>query len=282
MFFRARSAGLRLPHLHFLPVDIAVKIVGKERRKADHHRNIPDVGSARQGPEDDEDEVVRRIGQRKIGASPEGQVDGQKAGGHRYGAGHDVGRVEVGQDEIEHRGHRRCAHAHPDGLFPADGIHLDLRLVAVVGVAHPGDQGKDRHRHGHPQIGDHLAVIGKGVGDPAVEQAEHHGQHLPEGVALGVEDQGRHPDQGSAEGHVAFPVKHTERNDDEPNRRSPEHFFVPGKIAGKPADRIFLCRHGSLLLSQKRSICVRIFQDLTMRKQMLPAFTTRWQFLIWR
>src|SRR5699024_3779431 len=46
LFFRARSAGLRLPHLHFLPVDIAVKIVGKERRKADHHRNIPDVGSA--------------------------------------------------------------------------------------------------------------------------------------------------------------------------------------------------------------------------------------------
>ena len=83
------SASVRLPQFHPLPADVAVDVVCEKGRKTDHHRNVPDVLSACKGPQDDQDQIVGRIGQRKIGAAPEGQVDGQKAGGHRHGAGQE-------------------------------------------------------------------------------------------------------------------------------------------------------------------------------------------------
>ena len=45
------------------------------------------------------------------------------------------------------------------------------------------------------------------MGDHAVKQAEQDHQHLPEGISLGVEDQGGDADQRGAQRQIIHPIK---------------------------------------------------------------------------
>ena len=84
-----------------------------------------------------------------------------------------------------------------------------------------------RHRHGHAQIGDHLAVVGKGIGDDAVQQAENHHQHLSDGVSLGVEDKRRDAYQRGGQRQIILPVKGA----DEHHRQAPQEPLGSGKVS---------------------------------------------------
>lgn len=177
-----------LPHFHFLPAEIAVDIVDQKGDKANNNRNIANVGHARQYPQNNQHHVVGGIRQGKEGASAKSKIDRNKAGGDGKGAGDDVGGIEMRQDEIKHGGNNGGANPHPHRFRLADGVDLNLCFVALIGIAKPRDEGKDRHRHGHTEIGEHFAVIGKAIRNDAIQQAEHHHQHLPERIAFGIKD----------------------------------------------------------------------------------------------
>ena len=88
-----------------------------------------------------------------------------------------------------------------------------------------------RHRHGHAQIGDHLAVVGKGIGDDAVQQAKEHHQHLSHGVSLGVEDKRRDAYQRGGQRQIILPVKGAEGSDDKRRRQAPQEPLGSGKVS---------------------------------------------------
>ena len=117
------------------------------------------------------------------------------------------------QNKVEGKGHNSAQRIHSD-VFPiADPIYCHLGMVSFVRVSQPGNQCKQRHRTGHAEICDHLSIVGKGVGNHTVEQAEHNHQRLPDGIAFGVEDQGGDPDEGGYEGEEAHAVEDEEEED---------------------------------------------------------------------
>ena len=61
------------------------------------------------------------------------------------------------------------------------------------------------------------------MGDHAVKQAEQDHQHLPEGIPLGVEDQGGDADQRGAQRQIIHPIKRQKGQNDQRNRRDPQH-----------------------------------------------------------
>ena len=80
-----RAGGFRelifrlLSFLHPLPAYKTVNIVEEECHKADENGNIWYVRERRNAPENDQDEIVKCVGKRKIGASPECEVDRNEA-----------------------------------------------------------------------------------------------------------------------------------------------------------------------------------------------------------
>ena len=210
-----------LPHLHFLPAEIAVDIVDQKRNKAHDNGNIANVGYAGKHPQNNQHHVVGSVSKGKERASAESEIDRNKAGGNGEGAGDDVGGIEMRQDEIKHGGNNGGANPHPHRFRFADGVNLNLRFVALIRVAEPRDEGKDRHRHGHPEIGDHFAVISKAIGNNAIQQAEHHHQHLPERVTFGIKDQRGNADEGGDQSQNVFTVKKAKGAHDQQDGRRP-------------------------------------------------------------
>ena len=210
-----------LPHFHFLPAEIAVDIVDQKGNKAHDNRDIANVGHAGKHPQNNQHHVVGSVGKGKERASAESEIDGDKAGGDGKGAGDDVGGIKMRQDEIKHSGNKGGADPHPYRFRFADGVDLNLCFVALIGIAEPRDEGKDRHRHGHAEIGDHFAVIGKAIGNDAIQQAEHHHQHLPERIAFGIKDQRGNADEGGDQGQNVFAVKKAKGAHDQQDRRRP-------------------------------------------------------------
>ena len=207
MQLRNRLCHIQLPFLHPLPADEAVQIIHEEHHKADDDGQIADVLFCRHGPHDDQHHIVGGVGQGEVGAAAEGQVDGDEAGGHGQGAGEHIGGAKVVQDEIESEGHTGGHGIHECKLLAFQPVHRHLRMVSVVGIAQPGNKSEECHRPGHAEVGDHLPKVGKSVGDHAVEQAEQDHQRLPDGIALGVENQGSGADQRGRQGHKVYPVK---------------------------------------------------------------------------
>lgn len=79
VYGRPKILSLALSFLHSLPTDKAVDVIEQKRRKADNDRQIANVRDACYYPQNDEDDIVCRIGQGKIRNSAGGQIDGKKA-----------------------------------------------------------------------------------------------------------------------------------------------------------------------------------------------------------
>ena len=222
-----------LPFLHPLPADEAVQIIHEEHHKADDDGKVADVLHCRQCPQDDQHHVVGGVGQGKIRAAAEGQVDGGEAGGHGQGAGDDVGGVEEDENEVEAEGHGCGQGRHSPDLRHPQPVHRHLRPVPCKGIAKPGNQRKQGHRAGHAEIGDHLPEVGKAVGDQPVEQTEQDHQSLSDGVALGVEDQRGRADQRCRQGHDVHPVEDQKGDQDQGRGCAPQDQLPSGKINGQ-------------------------------------------------
>ena len=101
---------IHLPFLHALPADESIEIINKEHHKSNDHGQKADILSRCHCPQDDQHHIVGGIGQGEVGTAAEGQVYGNKAGGHGQGAGDHVGGVKVIQNELENKGHHRGQH----------------------------------------------------------------------------------------------------------------------------------------------------------------------------
>ena len=220
----------RLFPAHARPVYEAVNVVGEEHDEADDHGKVGKIFQRGEYPQYDEHHVVGGVGEGVQRAAAEGQIDGEETGRDRDRARHDVRRIEGVEDKAEGGGDRRGRREHQQDLFAFQPVHRHLCAVALVGVFQPGDERKDRHRHGHAEVGDHLSVVGKGVGDDAVEDAEHDGQRLPYGVALCVEDEGGRPDERGAQREIIGAVEQGKREGDEQDGRSPQRVFCRGEV----------------------------------------------------
>ena len=208
----------------------AVEIVGQKRQKADHHGKIADLLQAGQDPKKDQHQIVGGVDQGKIRAPPKGKVHGQEAGGHRKGAGEKMRGIQPEQQEgKEDRDHQGQEHRQTP-LPGRETLYLHLCPISPKGMAEPGHQRHHRHGKGHAKIGDHFSVIGKGIGDPAVEQAEHHHECLSYGVPLGVEDQGRNADEGGDQGGVILAVKQKKEENNPQYRGAPKGDLGGGEI----------------------------------------------------
>lgn len=131
----------------------------------------------------------------------------------------------------------------------------------------PGDQGEHRHGGAHAQVGNHFPVVGKGVGDGAVQQAEQDNERLPCRIALCVEDQGGDPDQGGGKGHPAFPVECQERQQNAAHGAAPQEPLPLGEIR---CDGLL-----HRLPSKKISTPAHLPRPNDVRE----CCTTRWQFV---
>ena len=93
-------------------------------------------------------------------------------------------------------------------LLLADGVDLYLGSVVLVRMSEPGDQREDRHGHRHTEIGRHLAVVRKTVGDRAVDKAENYYKHLTDRIALGAENKRGYSYKRGKKSGVAATVKY--------------------------------------------------------------------------
>ena len=130
----------------------------------------------------------------------------------------------------ENHCYNRCSHAHKNRFNFTYLIHFNLCFIPIVQIFQPRYQSKNRHRHRHSKIGNHLPIIGKAPGNDPIQNAEHYHQQLPEGIALCVEDQRSRTDKGCRQSQCIFPVKQQERNEDQRCGNTPECLFRRGKI----------------------------------------------------
>ena len=165
---------------------------------------------ARQHPQNYENDIVCGIRKSIEGRAAEGQIYGEEAGGYRYRAWNEVRRVEIGENEIEDHRHKSGKRPYQQMLLLADAVDLYLGLVVFVGMSKPGDQREHRHRHRHSKIGRHLSVVGKAVGDSAVDKTEDNHKHLTDRIALGAKDERCDTDKRGNERHIASSVKDKE------------------------------------------------------------------------
>lgn len=203
---------LTLSLAHFRPIYKAVNVVDKKGDKAYHHGYIRYVIDGRQHPQYNEDYVVGSVCQRVEGAAAEGEICGDKTRRHRYGAGDHVRRVQRVQNEPERRRHRGGKCGKEDVFSAFQFVHFDFAVSARIGVSEPRYYGEYGDGRGHAEIGDHLAVVGIGVGDDAVEDAEHHDEQLSHRVAFGSENEGCRAHKRGGEGEDVLAVEHAERH----------------------------------------------------------------------
>lgn len=103
-------------------------------------------------------------------------------------------------------------------------------MPSLVGVAEPGDESEKRHGHGHAKVGHHLAIVGKGIGNIAVKQAEKDHEKLACGIALGIKKNGDHADQGGDQRQMITAVEEQEGCSDQKDGGSAKRQFRFGKI----------------------------------------------------
>ena len=94
----------------------------------------------------------------------------------------------------------------------------------------PRYESEERHRCGHTEIGYHLTVIGEGIGDYAVKNAENDRKKLTERIALGIEDKEGDPDKRRGKGKIFVFSEKQERGENDRYRARPQKFFKQGKI----------------------------------------------------
>lgn len=75
-------------------VDKPVEVIEQKHGKTDDHREVGGVCQRGHPPQGDQHQVVGRVGQRVVGISPKGEVDGEETGGDRKGAHPQIGRVK--------------------------------------------------------------------------------------------------------------------------------------------------------------------------------------------
>ena len=138
--------------------------------------------------------------------------------------------MESPQNKIEH--HRyHCAEYQGKQGFPAgDTAYLHLGTAGAGRVTQPANQCVEGHGGGHAQVGEHLPVIGEGIGDIPVQQAEGDAQHQPQGIPLGVEDQRSGTNQRGGQGKVIGLVEQHKGAHNEHHRTDPQCPFGFGEV----------------------------------------------------
>ncbi len=138
--------------------------------------------------------------------------------------------MESVKDKIERKRHHKGGKPHENGFLSANTIDPYLGFIAVIGVSEPRHEGNHSHGHCHTEVGDHLAVVGKGEGNDAVENTEKDHEHLPDWVPLCVKNEGRDTDKGGEKGGVILAIKEAEGNDNEPDGRKPKGDLLPCEV----------------------------------------------------
>lgn len=119
-------------------------------------------------------------------SSAKGQICDKKARRDRNCAWNDVCRFKLLQNEVKDKGNTNSRKPHQNLLKSANAVYLNFVSLAFVRVSQPQDQREHCHWHRHTEIGDHFTVIGKGIGNNAIEQTENYHQQLSEGITLGI------------------------------------------------------------------------------------------------
>lgn len=242
--------ALLLTLLHPGPAEKAISIVDQKHHKADNHRQVGGVLHGGQSPQHDQHQIVGGVSQGKVGAAAEGEIDGQEAGSDGQRAGEQVCGVEKAEQEVKYHRHRSGKYQHKGDFTTGEAVDLHLGVVALERVAQPGHQRHYRHGGGHAQVGEHLAVVGKGEGNQSIQQAEQNHQHLACRIALGAENQGRGPNERGGQGEVAAPVKGSKGQQDTGHGAAPQEQLPFGEITAQPAKRSF---HHKILPTNKKA-----------------------------
>lgn len=167
---QVRVCGMRfgLACFHFLPVEKSVYIVEKERDEANDNGNVANVGDACQRPKNNQNDIVCGICNGKERTSAEREIYGEKTGGHRNGTRNHIRGVKKVQNKVKNKGDDCGGEKHETDFVFADCVDLHFRLVSFIWMSEPGHQCKNCHGHGHAEIGQHFAVVGKSIGNDAV------------------------------------------------------------------------------------------------------------------
>ena len=84
-----------LSFLNFFPINKAVNVIGKKSKKADNDGKTGDLCPACKRPEKDQDHIIGGIGNCKVRAAPEGQIDSNKACRHGQGTRKQIGGTKI-------------------------------------------------------------------------------------------------------------------------------------------------------------------------------------------
>ena len=179
---------------HERPIYKAVDVQREEGDKANDHGQVCEAARARHNPHDDEHNIVKRVRQPVKATAPRGEVRRDKRGKHGKRAHGEVCGVERAQNKVERDCHRDGGGKKNQPFAQGEGVYLDLAAIALVRVFEPQDERDDCHGQAHAEVGYHFAVVRKRVRDYAVKHAEHDGEDLPDGIALGHERQRGHAD----------------------------------------------------------------------------------------
>ncbi len=186
----SRQTSHPLLHFHPLPADKSIDIVDQKHRKAHDDRDIPLVAEACKCPQDDEYNIVGCISQTEIRIAAKCQVNGKKTCGDRKRAWNYVCRVKITQYIVKSGGDQKRGKEHQSRFFFCNRVDPDFGTISVIRMAQPRDQGESSHWHCHSEVGDHFAVIRKGIGNDPVQQAENDHQQLTEWISFCVDQNG--------------------------------------------------------------------------------------------
>ena len=112
--------------LHFHPVNEAIQIVYKKHGETDEHGDISLVFTGGKRPQQDKHKIVGGVSESEIRASPEGEINCDKACGYRNGAGDEIRSVEIPENEIKQRRNTCREKEHKDDFGLFQRIHLNL------------------------------------------------------------------------------------------------------------------------------------------------------------
>ena len=113
-----RAGGLTF--FHFSPVCKSVQVVCKERSEAHGNRDVFCVLNARQNPQNNQHDIVRRVSERKKRASPEREINREEACRHGNRAWDNIRGIERAQNEVKSHGNSRRQYPHKNNFPRAD------------------------------------------------------------------------------------------------------------------------------------------------------------------
>ena len=139
---RLSASVFPLLFLHNPPAEESVQIVEQKNDEADRHRNEGTVGSCRQHPQKNQNQVVCRVRCGEPGTTAEGEINGDEAGCYRQGRGNQILGPKIGKNEIKQYRYCRRQRNQPQDFSTGETVNLHLCPIAPIGVLQPCDEGK--------------------------------------------------------------------------------------------------------------------------------------------